>query len=328
MQANLPESVRRQSARFDEHKAQVEKSLLERNGEPPSKPNGEDKTPPQDPPTQELNSPDGGAGPEAPSSDSQDTDLKQEMAKISHRLKTLEGMWRSEKTKRETAEAEVAELKEQLDAKAPPVTAEPEIKLEDFFTEEDIEAYGRDYLLKQMKAQSKLVDLKPLEDRLNKLHKEIEPLKKAAESSQQSAEELREEKFWEDLSREVPDWADIDQDQEFAAYLQQVHPESGLPRQTFFSDAYDKRDAKRVIAVMQGYKASKAAVQKPNPDMHVHPESSGGSDLPPQDKPIFTTKEYLDFMKEYRKGRYNARPEWAKARLHELEAAYREGRVR
>lgn len=313
MQAKLPKSLQQQSDRYDQHKAEVAKSLgsVETNPEmrigSPQPKEGEE--------VQETLQ-------EAPKEEAQPTEAEQ-LAKITHRLKTLEGMYRSEKSKREAAEEEAAEIAKKLEAQPP--TQPQEIKLEDFFSDEDIEVYGRDYLLKQLKANQKMMDTQPLLDRIEELEGQLRPLKRTAEDSQRQTSQAMEERFWEVLNGKVPNWKQIDTDPEFIEYLQQTNPETGLPLQSLLTDASEKLDGHRVAAIMKGYEASKQSL--PDQNMHVHPESAPTTEVSGQ-QPVFTTAEYTHFMANYRKGRYKSRPEWAEQRLKELEAAYKDGRVR
>lgn len=91
-------------------------------------------------------------------------------------------------------------------------------------------------------------------------------LSKAEQAAQGAAKTVNEEavrKLYAYLAQEVPDWEQMNEDQSpggFLAWLGQIDPYAGLPRDQLLAQAYEAHDGPRVVAFFKGFKNENAAV--------------------------------------------------------------------
>ena len=57
----------------------------------------------------------------------------------------------------------------------------------------------------------------------------------------------REERFWDDLQKSYPNWAEIRSNPEFQMFTNEIDPLTGVQRYWIIKDAFDQKDASRVI---------------------------------------------------------------------------------
>jgi hypothetical protein len=208
-----------------------------------------------------------------------------------------------------------------------PVAPEPAKTL---ITEQDKEAFGTDLLdLIDRATEAKIAGFR---DREAKLQAEIAELKgkvgRVDETVGSSAKEL----FIDRLAKQVPDWEAMNTDQGFLAWLAEVDPVYGLPRQAALNSAYEALDAGRTAAIFKQYKsmtAPAAPQNKPNLQRQVAPTRSRTSPAPATsagDKRVFTQGEIAQFYDEWRRGLID---ETDAVRIEqEIAAASVEGRIR
>ena len=148
------------------------------------------------------------------------------------------------------------------------------------------------------------------------------------------------------LTAKVPNWQEINNLNEFKAWLALPDPYSGDTRHSMLLSAYDKNDTSRVLAFFQGF-ISELAATTPADDPVVAPAAPqqplkpglenlaapGRARTPaqinaPAEKQIITSADVNAFYAAKRRGEYAGREEQFAAEEAELFKAQREGRVR
>jgi hypothetical protein len=145
----------------------------------------------------------------------------------------------------------------------PPAPPAPPPPSEDLAPEE-VETYGEDLVnvmrrLARVEA-TKLVPaiVAPVADRVAKVEQGTSHVKETvARSNQQETLRL--------LAAAVPNWAELDKDQGFLAWLDKVDAFAGQKRGVLLRQAFVANDATRVIAFFQGYQKENAAVPPETP---------------------------------------------------------------
>jgi hypothetical protein len=142
-----------------------------------------------------------------------------------------------------------------------------------------------------------------------KVRDELAPKVEAATSS---AAITSRQAFLEQLTRTVTDWAVIDADPGFTAFLDEIDDLSGQPRRAFFSSADAANDANRVARFFSAYR-ERSSAKPPSPQQAVasnHVEYSlqpqtTGSNVVPDSKRMWSQADVRKFYTDARRGLYS-----------------------
>jgi hypothetical protein len=249
-----------------------------------------------------------------------------------HKYRTLQGIHNSQladlKRRMTELEQERNTLVAQLQAR--PVQAQP-----DATTAKDAEVFGEDLVnMVQRIAQATVGQTAQVYD--GRLAVVEQNLAGATATVSKTAEEL----FYDALAKQVPDWETQNLDQGFLAWLDEVDPIYGVPRQTALTSAANERNAQRAASIFMAYKATltpppaaePAPPARPTPaaqlEKQVAPRASGGAPITaPQEKPRFTVAQVQAFYQEVAQGKYRGREQAVAATEALINEALSEGRV-
>lgn len=208
---------------------------------------------------------------------------------------------------------------------------EPAAPAKTLITEQDKEAFGSDLIdLIDRATEQKIAGYRDAEAQLKA---EIAELKGKLGNVSERQVVSDKDRFLAALSQQVPDWQVLNTDDGFLAWLAEVDPVYGLPRQTALNNAYEVLDAARTANIFKQYKALTAPAQttqnKPNLQSQVAPTRSRTSPAPASasdGKRNFTQGEITQFYEEWRRGFLDN--DEAVRMEKEIHAAIAEGRVR
>lgn len=133
------------------------------------------------------------------------------------------------------------------------------------------------------------------------------------------------------LTRLVPDWATINEEQKFLAWLETKDPISDVKRYSILLRNHNALDAVKVADVFLAYKEGRELGQRADPLAHlVSPGPGSGDSLPADDggKKTWTRAEITQFYKDCKLGKYKDRKEERARNEADILAAGKEGRVR
>ncbi len=174
------------------------------------------------------------------------------------------------------------------------------------------------------------------------LKEEIKQLKGQLGGVSQTLHSSQRDSVLDILTREVPDWKTLNEDELFLSWLDQVDTFSGEPRQVLLDRAFGSGDAARVVAFFKGYLNENAALQPPQQDeapparktpsklddMVAPGKPKGASGGAQQgEKRTWTQKQITDFYQAVNKGKYRNQPDKQAAIERDIVAAGREGRI-
>lgn len=198
------------------------------------------------------------------------------------------------------------------------------------------------------------------------LRQEIEQLKRSVGGVQQNVVLTAQQKMYDELTKELPDWEQQNSDPAFYNdWLGQIDPLSGVPRKALLKNAFETGQTSRVIAAFKSYKAEQATsspaqtgrsspgngAESPGSSSHLasagnsrsNPATtpavdltalaapgrarSGQTDTSP-DKPIVERAEIAQFFADVTKGKYTGRDAEKDAIEKLIFEAQREGRIR
>lgn len=121
--------------------------------------------------------------------------------------------------------------------------------IDTFNLQEFIEQYPEIY-----SAIEKVVETK-YNEKVSKLEEKLNETTKVTSSIAQS-------KFYDDLTRLVPDWKDINVSSDFMEWVNEVEPFSGLRKYDLLMNKYNKGDAEGVAYFFNRYKSEKGLASK------------------------------------------------------------------
>ena len=247
---------------------------------------------------------------------------------------TLKGMYDAEVPR---LHAQMRELNGQVQsliaenatAKAQQPAAQP-VSTKTLITEQDKEAFGSDLLdLIDRASEQKVAEFR---SHNAQLMDEIKELKGKLGNVSERQVVSDKDRFLSQLASQVPDWETLNVDQGFLAWLAEVDPIYGLPRQVALSNAYESFDASRTAVIFNQYKSKLAPTQqRPSQQLQsqVAPTRSRASPAPSTsagDKPIYSQDQIANFYNEWIKGHIDN--EDAVRIEKDINAAYAEGRIR
>lgn len=251
------------------------------------------------------------------------------------RYKTLQGLFNAEMPKLQQQNKELsAKLNdaiarmEQLSAKTHK-EPEPQTPVVD---PRDAETFGSDLVeMVQRQTQQVLGSVAAkLDGVVSGFEARLANLEQTLKGTTQTVAMTAEEVFFNKLTSVVPDWEQVNANDNFLAWLADVDPVYGQTRQAALSLAQQNLDVARVAAVFNAFKST---LPKPNQSQsalakQVSPKSAASAPPAPTEKPVVTQAQIQAFYKDVATGKYRGRD----AEVAQLEAAINdaiaEGRVR
>jgi len=189
-----------------------------------------------------------------------------------HKYKVLQGKYNAEvpKLQKQVSEGHdtIQELRQrqnnletmlasiQTTNQTPPKPTEPPAPT---ISDEEIATYGPDLVeviqrLARAEAEKMVAaGAKPLADRLGKVEQDASQVSQTVALSAQ-------EKTVQALAAAIPNWLELNNDDNYLAWLDQVDPFAGKKRGVLLRQAFAANDAPRVIAFFKGYLTENAAV--------------------------------------------------------------------
>lgn len=319
--ANLPRAVQRQVEAADAIVAQISKPADPTPAQPEAAAQDAQAEPQNTPPVEVDEQP---VQPPAPP--------QQPTVDWEHKFKTLQGLFNAEvpklQTQVKTLTAQLQEVLEKQEKQQPgPVAEQPKAPTHD----KDVDDFGADLvemihrqIAAQLGAVSAKIDgmFKPVMDRMLKIEQTIE-------GTSSTVAATAEEVFFDRLTKAVPDWENLNVDQGFLAWLAEVDPVYGQPRQAALHAARSNLDVARVSAVFNAYKAT--LPKQPKVDTlskQISPKPGASTPAPQQqEKPTITQKSIQDFYHQVATGKYRGREKEAAEIETMINLAIAEGRV-
>lgn len=250
-----------------------------------------------------------------------------------HKYKTLQGLFNREvptlqnqvKDLRTQLETAVARLNEAADAKAKP--SEPAAPVAD---PKDVENFGSDLVEMVQRTAERMFGraASELQGQAARIEQRLAQLEQALQGTHETVAMTAEQSFFDRLTKMVPDWEQINANDAFLAWLAEVDPVYGHPRQSALNAAQQSMNAERAAAVFKAFAATQPSAPKPNAvAKQVSPKAAATAAPTSQTKPILTQQQVVDYYNAKRRGEYRGQ----EAEVQRIEAminlAIAEGRV-
>jgi hypothetical protein len=235
------------------------------------------------------------------------------------------GLQNQVKDLRTQLETAVNRLNEAADAKAKP--SEPAAPVAD---PRDVENFGSDLVDMVQRTAERLFGraASELQGQAARFEQRLAQLEQALQGTHETVALTAEQSFFDRLTKMVPDWEQINANDAFLAWLAEVDPVYGHPRQSALNAAQQSMNADRASAVFKAFAATQPAAPKPNAvAKQVSPKAAATAAPTPQTKPMLTQQQVVDYYNAKRRGEYRGQ----EAEVQRIEAminlAISEGRV-
>lgn len=257
------------------------------------------------------------------------------------RYKTLQGMYSAEVPRLHAEKRELTKRVQQLEQLISTMSAKPaapQAPAQKLVTEQDVADYGDsiDVMRKVVREEvaAKDAEIDELKQLVRQLQGTVVP---QVHQLSQNYAVSNEQRFWADLQAAVPDWQDVNVDAGFQAWLLEVDPLTGVPRQTYLEDAQRSLDSRRAANFFKAWKGMTGV-----PDARTHREAQPASELERQiapgksrsggNKPQGATQTYTPafiatFFADVTKGKYRGKEAERDRIERDIFAAQREGRI-
>lgn len=334
---SLPEQIQKQVA---EAQAIIEQHYGPQEDTPPVEPVVGSEDPPASTPSEEA-APVASVQNEqsAPKHEDENSDT------YAQRWKSLQGIYNVTVAKAQQAEARVSQLEQLISAMqtAPAPQAQPAAQAANL-SADDKETFGDDLVEMVNRVAGGAVHsaVAPLMQSMQALERQLSALNGVVPVVQNVAAQqrfTREERFFQDLAKHVPDWERINANQAFHTWLLSPDPLTGILRQTYLTDAQSTFDVQRTVALFNAWKGATGTPQGAAPQ----PTRSAVSELEKQVAPgraaaaapapvtkqgkQWSPADIAKFYDDKRRGVYTGRDEEAKALERDIFDAQREGRI-
>lgn len=209
-------------------------------------------------------------------------------------------------------------------------------------SKEEQDEFGADFLdlVGRQARQSTSQDLARLEGELNQLRRQVGSVGTHIATNARATMEA-------ELDNILPEWRDINMEQDFLDWLSLHDPYSGANRHQLLRQAFERNETPRVLAFFQGFLAeataarpaetrpAPASAQPSQPQMDLarlaapgRIRSAAAPEVPSAgSKPFISRDDISRFYNDVRAGRYVGRQAEKVAAEQEIMAAQREGRI-
>ena len=148
--------------------------------------------------------------------------------------------------------------------------------------------------------------------------------------------DTQEQLFWSNLAGVVPNWQEINENEDFQTWLLETDPLTGMARQSYLEDAQRRYDVGRVAAFFttwSGLNGNGSAQQVKSTNQNelqqqVAPKKSRSAGAATTGtKPSYSTADIAAFYEDIRKGKYKGRDDERAKIERDIFAAQAEGRI-
>jgi hypothetical protein len=244
------------------------------------------------------------------------------------KYRTLKGMYDAEVPR---LHAQLKDLTKRLDTlqNAKPVP-KPEPKAPTkLVTDEEVREFGADLIEVQRKVAKEVAQ--EFRDELDTLRAENQKLR---EQVTDTGTKVEESNFDQRLHRLVPDFADVNRDPKWIAWLNEVDPILRGPRLAIAQQAFNTGDAEAVAHYVGLFKASIASKapasatteRKQEQELQIQPTKNTSSNAPASAK-VYTNAQIEGMFKRVTELYTRGDSEKATKLEAEIDAAFRDGRV-
>lgn len=177
--------------------------------------------------------------------------LKKQVEASEQKWRVLQGMINKKDEEIESMRTLFAQINV---APAQSAASETTTKVEDLVTKKDVDDYGSD-LVDFVKRAAKSIAATEIARIEAKLQGEVDKLRSSVSTVEQTTVKTAQDLFFDALTKKVPEWREINTQQTFLDWLNQLDPFAGVPRMQLLQNAVTSADAERASVFFTTYKA-------------------------------------------------------------------------
>jgi hypothetical protein len=336
----LPEQIRKQSEAVQELYKQLNNEA-EKTGEAEASAD-ESAAPAEEPQADESTDTNDAAPSSADEQKADDSKASEET--VLQKYKTLQGMYNAEVPRLHSQNKELNQRVQQMEQLLASISAQqtaaskPPVQVEKLVSDKEVEEYGESIDVMRKVTREELGSvaqrIAQLESMISQLQTSVVPQVQAVAQKQAvSAEQM----FWADLTKAVPNWREINDNQEFHSWLLETDPLTGISRQTYLEDAQRMMDAGRVSNFFRAWledtgqanvAQTKGRAASSELEKQVTPGRTKSSGSPQSNKAkMYTPQDIQKFFSDVRQGKYKGREQERDRMERDIFAAQRENRI-
>jgi hypothetical protein len=257
------------------------------------------------------------------------------------KYQTLQGMYNAEVPRMNAHIQDLTQRGQQMEQllasmqAAPAPAPEPAPAPVSALTSDEVEEYGESIDIMRKVSQEIAGQyeqrLTAMQTKLDELQGTVVP--RVEQIASQQAHNA-EQGFWASLQSTVPNWREINDNQDFQSWLLETDPLSGLTRQTYLDDAQRNQDITRVASFFESWQsATGAAVAQPNRtaselEKQVAPGKGRSSGAPQSgETKTYAPDDITKFFEKVRTGGFKGKEKERDAIERDIFAAQSEGRI-
>ena len=344
----LPEQIRKQTEAVQELYKQLNGDGTNGEGQNPPADGG---TPPTEPvenstPTADENAATNNAA-QPPSGEHASGGGKDAEETLNQKYRTLQGMYNAEVPRLHQQNKELTGRLQQMEQLLATISAQQsagrpaggQVQIDPLITEKDQEEYGESLDVMRRVTREELIPVAQkivqIERMLQQLQVNVVPqVKNLAHRQAMTAEQ----QFWADLAGMVPNWKDINEDDEFKAWLLDIDPLTGITRQTYLEDAQANLDVRRVGNFFKSWleltgqanvaQNTRRNVSASELERQVAPGKGRSAGAPTgSTAKTYSPDDIKTFFNDVRQGKYKGREAERDRIERDIFAAQRDGRI-
>jgi hypothetical protein len=258
-----------------------------------------------------------------------------------HRYKSMKGRYDRANTQISDLSDQISNLQNVISTmqvrQRPEEDDDPQLSFERLLTPEEEEDYGQEFLsVVGKKAKEELLPI------VSKYERKIAELESRLQGVNGYVTQDARSRMETMLDTKVPDWRELNTDNDFLTWLKLPDPFSGVIRHELLKTAYEQNDSPRVVAFFQGFLSEEAAVA-PALGSSVPTNTAPKMDLSefaapgraktaaanaPVEKPVFTRTQIAQFYKDAAAGKYRGKESEKNRIEQQIFEAQSDGRIR
>lgn len=264
------------------------------------------------------------------------------------KYKTLQGMYNAEVPRLHQQNKELQQKVQQMEqllstlsTQQPKIAPMPAPTFEPLISEKDVEEYGE--TLDVMRKVSR-EEYTPVAQKIAEMERTIQSLQSNVvpqlSNLAQKQAMTSEQQFWAQLTAEVPNWREVNDNPDFQTWLLQTDPLFGISRQTILEDAQRRQDVHKVITFFNTWMelnggAAAYAAQNSQRDQtanelekQIAPGKSRGTGTKAGNTAkTYSSEDIKQFFNDVRQGKFKGREAERDRIERDIFAAQREGRI-
>lgn len=219
--------------------------------------------------------------------------------------------------------------------------AQPEVPS---VSKEEIEEYGEDTVdlfrrLSRQETAPYLQKIEQLERVIQDLQSNVSNVVPQIDNVVKSQQQTTEERFWTGLQNAVPNWQEVNNNQDFHTWLLEYDPIAGATRQDLLEQAQASYDSQRVASFFRAWQnlnpshgqqqeAPQVNTSQSELDKQVQPgKARSGSAPTVSEGRTYTPNDIRDFFKDVSMGKYKGREDERDRIERDIFAAQQQGRI-